>query len=174
LSKRTVKEIFSWIKIFAAAIIFALLINNFVIINATVPSGSMMDTIPEKSRLVALRLSYMFSKPERFDVVVFKYPDDESITYVKRIIGMPNETVEIINGKVYIDGSKDPLPDAFVLGVPLSSHGPYRVPAGSYFMLGDNRNNSEDSRFWINTFVAENKIMGKALFCYYPKIKLIN
>ncbi len=173
MSNPAVKEALSWIKILVAAVCFALIINNFVIVNATVPTGSMMDTIPEKSRIVAFRLSYLFSDPKRLDVVVFKYPDNEKELYVKRIIGMPGDKVEIIDGKVFINNSVDPLPDGFVRGLPLGSYGPYYVPEGCYFMMGDNRNNSEDSRFWIHTFLERSKILGKAVVCYYPEIKLI-
>lgn len=151
----------------------ALIISNFVIVNAAVPSGSMLETIQEKSRIVAFRLSYLFSVPKRFDVVVFKYPDDESVYYVKRIIGLPGEKVEIKDGKVYINDTEEPLDDSFVKETPTGSYGPYYVPEGCYFMLGDNRNNSEDSRLWRNTFVEEAKILGKVYFSYYPTIKSI-
>lgn len=167
------KELLSWVKVIAAAVLFALVINNFVIVNASVPSGSMLDTIPEHSRIVAFRLAYLLSEPERFDVIVFKYPDNEAVYYVKRVIGLPGEKVEIIDGKVYINDSQTPLEDSFVKGIPYSSSGPFYVPEGAYFMLGDNRNNSEDSRYWTNKFVYKEKILGEVFVCYWPNIKLI-
>ena len=173
MSREVRKEIISWVLIIGAALAFAFIINNFLIVNASVPSGSMMDTIPEKSRIVAFRLAYAFSEPKRYDVIVFKFPDDETELYVKRVIGLPGETVEIIDGKVYINGSSMALDDGFVRGVPKASSGPYVVPEGCYFMLGDNRNNSRDSRLWDNKFVAKEKILGKAVFCYFPVMKAI-
>lgn len=88
-------EAFSFFKIVAFAAIFALIFTNFIIINAEVPSGSMRDTIWEGDRLFGFRLSYKFSEPERGDIIIFKFPDDESQNYVKRIIGLPNDIVQI-------------------------------------------------------------------------------
>ena len=94
--------------------------------------------------------------------MIFKYPDDETQLFIKRVIGLPGETVEIRDGKVYIDGAETPLDDSFTPEPPQGNWGPEVVPEGSYFMLGDNRNRSKDSRFWTNTFVKKEKILGKA------------
>ena len=102
-SSGIISEIFSYIKIFAIAIIIAYITTHFIIINAQVPTGSMKNTIMEGDRLIGFRLSYKFSKPERGDIVIFKYPDDETQTYVKRVIGTPGDIVQIANGKVYIN-----------------------------------------------------------------------
>ena len=99
-------EAFSFFKIVAFAAIFALIFTNFIIINAEVPSGSMRDTIWEGDRLFGFRLSYKFSEPERGDIIIFKFPDDESQNYVKRIIGLPNDIVQIKGGRVYINGDE--------------------------------------------------------------------
>ena len=93
--------------------------------------------------------------------------------FIKRIIGMPGETVEIKDGKVYINGSEEPLKDSFTPETPVGDYGPYTVPEDSYFVLGDNRNYSRDSRFWNNPYVAEDKILGKAVLRYFPGIKLL-
>ena len=134
----------------------------------------MKNTISEKSRIVAFRLSYVFKNPKRFDVVVFKYPDDEKTLYVKRIIGMPGETLEIIDNKVYINGSTVPLDDSFILEARIDNFGPITIPDGGYFMLGDNRGNSQDSRYWKNKFVYKDKILGHVIFSYFPQLKAIN
>ena len=105
--------------------------------------------------------------------MIFKYPDDETQLFIKRVIGLPGETVEIRDGKVYIDGSETPLDDSFTPEPPQGDWGPEVVPEGSYFMLGDNRNRSKDSRFWTNTFVKKEKILGKAVLRYFPSPKLI-
>ena len=110
-------------------------------------------------------------------VVIFKYPDDERQNYVKRIIGLPGETVEIKDGTVYVtqtNGKTIQLRDDFVTYcTPVGDYGPYKVPEDSYFMMGDNRNDSEDSRFWNHKFVKKKKIVGKVVFCYYPSIHKI-
>ena len=167
------KEVISWIKTIALALALAFCINTFIIVNATVPTGSMENTIMPNDRIVALRVKYWFDSPERGDIVVFKYPDDESVLYVKRVIGLPGETVEIIDGRVYIDGSDEPLPDEYVKETPYGDFGPYEVPEGCYFMMGDNRNESLDSRYWQNTYVEEDKILGKVYLKYYPGIEFL-
>ncbi|MCD7855195.1 MAG: signal peptidase I [Clostridiales bacterium] len=171
---RFIKEAISWAKTIIAAFIFAFIITTFIIVNAVVPSGSMKNTINEGDRLIANRLAYTFSDPERFDIVVFKFPDDESVYYIKRIIGLPGETVEIKDGKVYIDGSEEPLDDSFILEPMIPEEDAvFEVPEGCYFMLGDNRNNSADSRRWNNKYVEKSKILGKAVFKYYPNFELL-
>ncbi len=168
-------EIFSWLKVIVFAVAFALLVNNFVIVNTSVQSGSMENTIMTHDRVVAFRLSYLFSDPERMDIVVFRYPDDESVLFVKRIVGLPGETIEVRDGKIYIDGGPTPLPDDFIREPPLPSKdmAAYKIPEGEYFMMGDNRNISLDSRGWDYKTVSRDKILGKAIFEYYPEIKLL-
>ena len=93
--------------------------------------------------------------------------------FIKRIIGLPGEKVEIIDGKVYINDSKEPLEEDYIKEEMEGSFGPYDVPEGCYFMMGDNRNDSLDSRFWNDKYVKKDAILGKAKLQYYPKIKLI-
>ena len=163
-----IKEIISWIETIVMAIVFAFIITTFIIVNAKVPSASMETTVMTGDRLIANRLSYKFSKPERYDIVVFKFPDDESKLYIKRIIGMPGETVNIRNGEVYINDSTEPLRSDFLHEPMRTPDATYEVPEGHYFMMGDNRNKSNDSRLWNNKYVEEDKILGKAVFRYYP------
>ncbi|MBS5794469.1 MAG: signal peptidase I [Clostridiales bacterium] len=170
-SQKIKKELIDIIKTIIIAIIVAFVITHFIIVNAVVPTGSMKNTIMPNDRLVAFRLSYLFSDPERYDIIVFKAPDDESTLYVKRIIGLPGEKVNIIDGKVFINDQEVPLEDDYIMEDMLGSFGPYTVPQGSYFMLGDNRNDSQDSRYWENTFLPKENILGKVLFKYYPKIE---
>ena len=167
------KEFMEYLKMIIFVVIVVLIVNNFLLINAKIPSESMEQTIMTGDRVFGNRLAYLFDKPERFDIVIFKYPDHEKELFIKRIIGMPGETVEIRDGKVYIDGAKEPLDDSFTPEEPLGDYGPYVVPEDSYFMLGDNRNYSKDSRYWNNPYVAEDKILGKAVLRYFPGIKLL-
>ena len=184
-------EILSWVEVIVIAVVLALFIDNFIIINATVPSGSMEQTIMTGSRVLGTRFSYWFKDPQRGDIVVFKYPIDEAkgknTKYIKRIIGLPGETVEIREGAVYIDGEK--LEETYINGTWMVRNDgiTFDVPEDHYLMLGDNRNNSSDARYWAELavrdglakdpgdedalsyqYVARKKILGKAYFCYWP------
>lgn len=164
------KELFSWIMTFAVAFILAFVLKNYVIINASVPTGSMQNTIQPKDQLFGYRLAYLNEDPQRGDVIFFYYPDDESQKFVKRIIGLPGEKVTITDGKIYINDSETPLDEPYLKEEWIRGTGPYEfhVPAGCYFCLGDNRNSSHDARYWENTYVTKEKIIGKAIYIYYP------
>ena len=127
----------------------------------------MKDTINGGERIVGLRLAYAFSSPKRGDIIIFKYPDNESTKYVKRVIGLPGDTVSFKDGDVYINGEKLNEPYLKTQHSTYTSVESYTVPEGSYFMLGDNRENSKDSRFWNNTYVKKQKILAKVMFRYY-------
>lgn len=185
------RELLSWIEVIAIAVILALLLNNFVIVNATVPTGSMENTIMPGDRLLGLRLTYLFSDPQRGDIVVFKYPVDESVNYIKRIIGLPGETVEIRDSKVYINGSETPLEEDYLKEewVDVNDGFTFQVPEDCYLMMGDNRNDSSDARYWAGEalkeglaatpeeaesycYVHRDKILGKAYVRYWPLNKI--
>ena len=110
----TAKTILEYVISIGIAIVAALLINNFILLNAKVPSGSMENTIMTGDRLFGFRLSYLMEDPKRGDIVIFKYPDNESINYIKRIIGLPGETVTIKDSKVYINNSATPLKEDYL------------------------------------------------------------
>ena len=167
-----VAEILDYLKTIVIVVVVVLLLNQFVLINARIPSESMQNTIMVGDQIFGNRLAYRNSDPERFDIVIFRYPDDPDQLFIKRVIGLPGETVEINDGKVYINGSDTPLDDSFCPETPIGDFGPYEVPEDSYFMLGDNRNWSKDSRFWENTYVHEDAILGKAVLRYWPLNKI--
>ena len=164
------RELLSWILTFAIAIGAALLLKNFVIINATVPTGAMENTIMPEDDLLGFRLSYAVSEPQRGDIVIFKFPDDESQKFIKRIIGLPGERVVIRDAKIYINDSEQPLDESYLKEewVVANDGFEFNVPEGCYLVLGDNRNDSRDARYWINTYVTKDEIIGKAEFIYYP------
>ena len=162
------REIIEWIGVIVIAVVIALFIDSVLIVNAIIPSASMETTIMTGDKIIGNRLAYLKEDPERLDIVIFKYPDNEKELFIKRIIGLPGDTVEIVDGKVYINGSTEPLIEPYLHETPLGSYGPVTVPEGAYFMLGDNRNNSADSRFWNHTFVYKDKILGKAMVRYWP------
>lgn len=170
--KSKLREAVGFLIPIVVAVIIAIILKSVVFANAVVPTGSMLNTIHEGDRIIASRLAYINEDPQRYDVIIFKYPDDETQIYVKRVIGLPGETVQVVNGVVYVtktDGETIQLDDSFVTnGTPEGDFGPFEVPADSYFMMGDNRNSSWDSRFWNNKFVNKEKILGKVKFKYYP------
>lgn len=164
--------IWDYAKTFIIIFLVVFALNKLVYINAVIPSESMQTTIMKGDRIIGNRLSYKTKDPKRFDIVIFKYPDDPSKVFIKRVIGLPGETVEIKEGKVYIDGSSEPLDDSFCAEEGIGDFGPYEVPEDCYFMMGDNRNNSLDSRYWKNHFVEKDAILAKAAFRYWPFTKI--
>ncbi len=117
---------------------------------------------------------HLFRAPRRGDVIVFRFPMDPSRDFIKRVIGVPGDTVEIKDEKVFINGA--PLVEPYILATPNYTYGPKTVPPGEYFVLGDNRRNSYDSHAWGNTcpaqqqcdFVPEDNIIGQAWVSYWP------
>ena len=186
------KEVVSWVRMFVIVIAVVFVLTQFVIINVRVPSGSMENTIMTKDRLIGFRFSYWFDEPQRGDIILFSYPVDEKQTYIKRVIGLPGETVEIRDGKIYIDGSSEPLEEDYWKETWTWENDGYtfKVPEGCYFVLGDNRNDSEDGRFWAQialnegkastpeeaepySYVKKDEIKGKAIFKYYSKFAIL-
>lgn len=172
-NRTVLNEVSEYVHMIIFVIVVVFVVNNVVLINAKIPSESMEETIMTNDRIFGFRLAYKFDEPKRFDVIIFKYPDNTKELFIKRIIGLPGETVNIKKGKVYINDAPDPLDDSFCPEEPLGDFGPYTVPEDSYFMLGDNRNYSKDSRFWNVKYVSNDLIVGKALIRYFPSIKKI-
>jgi signal peptidase I len=166
---RWAREVLSWIMIFVGAFVVAYILSNYVIVNAKVPSGSMISTINIDDKVIGFRLSYLFSDPERGDIVMFNAPDKENTIYIKRIIGVPGDTITISDNQLYINGELQE--ESYVKNGWTRSEGTteYVVPEGEYFMMGDNRDNSSDSRVWGT--VKKDDIIAKAIFRYYPSVK---
>ncbi len=164
IKNKVLKEILDWVLVIVIAIALALIINKLVIYKVSPPTASMENTIMVDDKVITYRLAYLFSKPERGDIVVFQAPDTPEEDYIKRVIGLPGETVEVIDGVVYIDGK--PLEEDYLKEPMVGSFGPYEVPEGCYFMMGDNRNISWDARYWTEKFVEKDKIRGKAILKY--------
>ncbi len=151
------------------AVVLALIIHTFVMQNFRIPSASMEPTLQIQDYIFASKLNYRFQEPKRGDIVVFKYPVDTNRYFVKRLIAVGGETVAFRNSQLLINGqpvSEDYLPP----GLRIPDYGPVEVPAGNYFMMGDNRNNSSDSREW--GFVPRNLIVGKEVFIYWPPARI--
>jgi len=143
--------------------LFLLLQNT--IQTCIVSSSSMEPDLTIGQRLVVSKITYRFNLPKRGDIVVFRPPSNpNAIPYIKRVIGLPGDTVEIKDGKVYIDGA--PLNEPYIKETPLYYMPPETVPADNYFVLGDNRNDSNDSHVW--GMVPRENIIGKASFSIWP------
>ena len=166
------KEIFDWILVIILAIVISFAINTLVIVNATVPTSSMESTIMAGDRVIGSRLYYLRNEPQRGDIIMFDYPDDPDILYIKRIIGVPGDHIEIHDGTVFLNG--EALSEPYLTTSTDGIWGPYDVPEGHYFMLGDNRNDSADSRYWKNTYLSREGIVGKAVFKYWEGFERFN
>ena len=129
----------------------------------------MQPTLSDGDNLIVDKLSYRFHDPERFDIIVFPFQFQDNTYYIKRIIGLPGETVEIRDGHIYIDGSSEPLEDVETKEYMVGNYGPYTVPEGCYFVMGDNRQNSKDSR--MVGFIKQSDVMGDVKFVYWPPEK---
>ena len=164
------KELVKYIIFVECVIAVTILLNAVVIINANVPSASMEKTIMTGDKLIGNRLAYRFSEPERGDIVIFKDTSNSYKLLVKRVIALPGEVVEVREGQVYINLAPVPLDEPYAHAVSFMDFGPYTVPQNSYFMLGDNRNKSNDSRYWTEPFVEKKDIKGKVVLRYWDKL----
>jgi signal peptidase I len=150
------------------ALALALILRTFVVQAFWIPSGSMIPTLEIGDRVLVAKFWYTFSEPKRGQIAVFKYPVDPQRDFVKRIIGLPGETVSMKDGVVYIDGN--PIDDSYVRNHDYYDMEPVKVPEGQYFVLGDNRPNSQDARFWpdVHKFVPRSYLKGPAFVRYWP------
>ena len=172
--KKPRPEWLDWLQIIVVAAILAFVLNNFVIANARVPTGSMITTIMPGDRVIGSRLAYRFEAPKRGDIIIFHAPDEPETLYVKRIIGMPGDKVTIRDGHVYLNDSETPLEENYIREpMKPAALQEFQVPAGAYFCMGDNRNGSVDARYWTNHYVYIDKIVAKVLFRYWPGIKAL-
>ena len=147
------------------ALVFALLIRQFILQVSLVPTGSMIPTMAVGDRLFVNKYVYDYRVPTRGEIVVFKSPYKDKKDYVKRCIGLPGETLEIKKGIVFIN-NKQLIFAGVNINRDYSFYGPVTIPKGHYFLMGDNRGNSLDSR--VYGFVPEKNLIGKALFTFWP------
>ena len=147
--------------------VVVIIVFRTLLILSLIPSGSMENTIMTGDIVIATRYDIDEDEIERYDILIFTPVDDPNITYIKRVIGLPGETVEVKNGSVYVDGVE--IDDSFIRN-PMNRKGDgvYVVPEGCYFFLGDNRNQSKDSRFWEHSYIPIENIDGKAKWIIFP------
>jgi signal peptidase I len=183
--KSTLREYFEAL---VTAVILALFVRTWVVQAFKIPTGSMENNLLIGDHLLVNklvsgpsltsfeRMILPLREPKRGDVMVFKYPDEPERDFIKRVIGLPGETLELRSKKVYINGQ--PLDEPYVHFLEPASegqevtqfdvrerYGPVRIPDGQYFVMGDNRDNSQDSRYW--GFLPRHYIKGKALMIYW-------
>jgi signal peptidase I len=172
------KKVKSKIKQFALtagiALTIGILLRTFVVQAYRIPSRSMEDTLLEGDFLLVNKLALRFDEPQAGDVIVFEYPLNPSKHFVKRIVATEGQIVQIVNKKLYVDGesaeSRFPAKHVDYQVFPAAysnrdNFGPFRVPEGQYFVMGDNRDNSQDSRVW--GFLERRYVRGKALVIYF-------
>jgi signal peptidase I len=155
----------------AIALCLALLIRVFIAEPRYIPSDSMFPTLYTGDRLVVEKVSYRFHHPELGDIVVFQPPPElqhrgypQNQAFIKRVIGKPGEIIKIADGKVYLNGH--PLQEDYIAEPPNQPFPPVQVPEGEFFVMGDNRNDSNDSRYW--GFLPRQNIIGRAVFRFWP------
>ncbi|MGE5578784.1 MAG: signal peptidase I [Bacillota bacterium] len=158
---RTVRDILETV---VAALVIAVLVRGFIIEPYVVNGPSMEPTLWTGERLFISKLAYRFGQPKRGDIVMFRYPLNPEKDYVKRVVAIPGDTVEMRMGRVYINGQQ--VSEPFVQFPGLYNMSPQVVPAGSVFVMGDNRANSEDSRAFGP--VKLSLVRGKAVFRVWP------
>lgn len=146
------------------AVILAAILRLFIIQPFYIPSPSMEPTLLPNDRIIVNMLLYRFSPPKRGDVIVFRYPPDPSRDFVKRIVALGGETVEVRQGYLLVNGRR--IEEPYLPHETMKDYKSYTVPQNTYFVMGDNRSNSDDSRFWGT--VPRQNIVGKVFLIYWP------
>jgi len=152
------------IRIIVFSLLVASLLRWFVIEPRYIPSGSMEPTLQVNDRIMVEKVSYHWRAPKRGEIIVFEPPFAGGKAYIKRVIGLPGEEIAICGGKVFINGT--PLEEPYILEKPDYEIPPYVIPPGYYWVMGDNRNNSNDSHIW--GLLPQENIIGRAIFRFWP------
>ncbi|MFD2639724.1 signal peptidase I [Piscibacillus salipiscarius] len=159
------KEIWEWTKAIIIAVVLAFFLRSYVFATSIVEGTSMDPTLHNGERVIFNKAIYLFDEPSRGDIVIIQHPNKN---YVKRVIGLPNETVQVKNGVLYINGNE--VDQGFLppnQRNETSDFGPEKVPANHYFVMGDNRDISKDSRNGLG-YIHEDDIIGRSEIVIYP------
>ena len=160
----------AWIRDLLLSLAIAAVVVVFLCQPVKVEGTSMLPQLADEQRIFVSKIAYRLDSVKRGDVIVFKFPEDPSRSYIKRVVGLPGETIEIRKGTVYVNGEEHPEPYVPLRYRDFTSHPPVTVEAESYFVLGDHRNTSNDSRTWGT--VSESHLTGRAVFAYWPLERL--
>jgi signal peptidase I len=157
------------IEVIVPAVVLFIIIHTFFLESRFVPSPSMVPTIEVQDRFLSNKTAYWFEKlPRRYDIIIFKPPAELHVKedFVKRVIGLPGETIRVHNGVVYINDK--PLQEPYITPdrAPVAEFASFIIPEGNVFVMGDNRNNSQDSRYWGPLPLGN--IKGKAWWRFWP------
>lgn len=160
------ETVWDWTKTILSAVILSLLLRTFVVEARWIPSESMVPTFQVGDRLLVEKLTRKVGEFHRGEIIVFDPPPASGLNepLIKRIIGLPGDVIRVQNGIVYLNGVAQD--EAYTLEKAKQNFGPYTVPANDLFVMGDNRNNSFDSRYWGS--VPQTMVIGKAFFKFYP------
>lgn len=171
--KELSREIAEWVISIIIAVALALIVHNYVFQIVRVDGPSMETTLYTNERMAVTKFTYLIGKPQRGDIVVTKFPGD-NLNYVKRVIGLSGEKFKIVDGAVYINGHM--LDEPYIKDTIIEEYGEMTVPDGHYLVMGDNRNNSRDSRVFSIGPIEEDMIVGKSQFVVWPfnKMRRIN
>lgn len=167
--KSIYKEILEWVWFLAIVLVVSYLIVTFVGIRTKVEGESMLPALEDGDQLLVDKLTYRFRDPQRYEIIVFPYKHQENTYYIKRIIGLPGETLQIIDGRVYIDGEQ--LAEDYGAEVMLdagTASEPVSLGEDEYFVLGDNRNHSSDSRVPNVGILKREDLLGRAWLRLWP------
>ncbi|MBR2214938.1 MAG: signal peptidase I [Selenomonadaceae bacterium] len=160
------QEARDWIISIVVAVVLAFFIRQFIVELYIVDGPSMRPTLQSQERLVVNKFIYRFRPPEKGEVLVFRYPRDPSRDFIKRVIATPGDTIEIHSGHVFVNDQL--MTEPYILDTTRSEYPKATVPEGTIFVMGDNRNNSEDSRFADVGFVPYDLVKGKAMLVFWP------
>ena len=160
------EEAKDWVISIVAAVVMALLIRTFIVELYIVDGPSMKPTLQHEERLVVNKFIYRLRNPEKGEILIFKYPRDTSRDFIKRVIAVGGDTIEIKEGRVYVNDQM--LKEDYILEKTRTEYPKVTIPEGTVFVMGDNRNNSDDSRFADVGFVPLDLIKGKAVVVFWP------
>ena len=169
VKERIIKELKEWVPYICIALVLSFLITRYVGQRTRVDGVSMENTLHNEDQLITDKISYRFTDPKRFEVVVFPYAQDKKIHYIKRIIGLPGETIQIKDGYIHINGERleEDYGNEHIMHSG-SATTPLEIGEDEYFVMGDNRNNSKDSRDELVGLIKRKDLLGKAWVRVYP------